>query len=471
MSRASLTLALLLLARATTAEPVSTLDRLVQDLDTAVGTALRGRDLRRCDLTLCVRPGPSISSDLVHLVSRLLVGRLTARGLRRVVPSPASDSAEAHRRRARAGGFELLLDLELLTVEGYLHLRGPLEATDRSLWRDTLQPGRGALHHLHARVRVDAEIHGYQGVTGPSGPSFSPRFYPAGKLTVLALGVGDVDGDGRSELATLHQSQVRVLRFRSRKDGFETTHVESLAPPWAVLQPRRAVGAMVLSEVDRKGRAEVLLRTSAMERGAVFGVEGKQLRRRLDLAGYPLAGRPSRARQQRQLLCQCVAGQDVFDAATLIGALTSMLPAGGAQQLPQTFYALVTAELTRKGGERRQYLAMVNTSGKLQLFVQGKLPAVLTLERVGATLDLVDMDDDGEMELVTTSAQDPAQGQDQITIHRVDAAGNLRLLWRSGNLDGIVTALTHGDIDGDGKIELLGALLDNKNRAQLVLLN
>jgi len=56
---------------------------------------------------------------------------------------------------------------------------------------------------------------------------------------------------------------------------------------------------------------------------------------------------------------------------------------------------------------------------------------MVALDDVGVAFDMVDVDDDGNLEVVTTAAVDPG-ARDQIAVHRLDAGtGALRLLWRS----------------------------------------
>lgn len=460
---------------------VGTLDLLVDDIDAKLADVLAKRKREQIDLALALRRGGEVTPSLLHVVRDLLVGRLASRGLRSAVQIPAVGGGEERRRRAREGGFELLLDLELVVVEGHLHLRGTVVPTDRVLWRDILQPDRGALHHLAARVRVDAEVRGYQGNVSAGTLRFSPRPFPLGRREVLALDVGDLDGDGRSEILALGHRALRALRYRGAQ-GFVQFQATPLVPPWAQLATRRPVGTLVATDLDRDGRAEVLLRTSEMERGAVFALAGKHLQRRdkEEVAGYPLVARSmavaSKGRQKQtqtkveQLSAKALAGQDLLEASTLAGAL-ELLPGGSAAGLPQTFYQLRLATLSKKGGVRKEILGLVDDNGRLQLYADRGATPVVQMQNVGAIFDMVDLDDDGALELVTTSAGGPGE-KDQITVYRLEGGGGVpRQLWRSAALAGTVTALAHGDLDGDGKLELLAALREPGGTTQLLLLN
>jgi len=469
MTKRAATVAILLLCglpQPGAAGPAGTLDRLVEELDLRLDSAFRGRALSGDDLALALRRGQEASLELVDVVRKLLLGRLQRRGARSVAEIPVTGSFDERRTRAGAEGFELLLDLELTAVEGYLHLRGLLVPTDRSLWRDAVQPQRGALHHVHARVRVDAEIRGYLGSLGSGSATFSPREYPLGRARVVALAVADLEGDGRNELVALEPHRAHVLRFRGRSAGFAPLNLTPLAPPWAQLWPRRPMGSLVVADLDRNNKAELLIRTSEMEQGAVYRLDGKQLAPSSQLAGYPLAVQGS-GKQALQLLCQAVAGQDLFDAGTLAGTLKI-----GPHTLPQAFYGLSMASTSRRSKQPATYLAVVDDRGKLQLYLEGKADPVVVIDRVGVAFDLLDLDDDGAIEVVTTGGEDPGAGKDRIVIYRIDPGTVVpRTLWRSANLEGLVTALGHGDLDGDGRLELVAALLQENGRSQLVVLN
>jgi hypothetical protein len=436
-----------------------TLDRLVASLDLGLGEAMRGEQPARIDLALWVGQGAGASQGLVKEVRDLLVSRLNRRGFRRVEVVSAGAGAEARRRHCRRSGFERLLDLELLVVEGYLHLKGGLKATDRQLWRDTVRPLRGVRNHLHARIRVDAEVRAYTGRVTSGALRFVTRAFPLPKLRrVLALRIGDLDGDGRSELVALRPGWLEVLRYRGEQKGFEHLARTRLVPPSAHLRPRRPVGAMVVKDLDRDGKVEVLVRSSEMKQGAVFRLKGRDLQRGQDLSGYPLdvdTGQPGPA-----LVCQDVAGKDFFDLATLPAPLAAALP----QELLKAgaghggFYTLKRAAIAKRGQGPVRYTGLVDGGGQLRVFATGSPPGQLAhFPSVGIAFDMADLDDDGVLEVVTTS-NDNLGEKDLITISSVRVGGTPRLVWRSAELQGAVMTLTHGDIDGDGKLEVVGAL-------------
>lgn len=441
------------------AVPAGSLDRLVISLDERLARALEGHPLRRVDLALSVRPGAGVTPELVHTVLGLLQGRLSMKGFRRTGRLRLGADARQRCRRARQQGFELLLDLELVIIEGHLDLRGTLLQTDWQLWRDTLQPERGSQSHLHARVRIDAEVRGYLGAASSSALRFSPRAFSTHFKRILTMSTGDIDGDGRNELVILLPRAVKALSFKGRKAGFVTTHSAELAPPWAALKPRRPVGAMAVADVDGDGRAEILIRTSEMQQGGHFSLKAGSLQRDKDLAGYPVT-MVREKKTSRPLLCQLVTGRDLMDAGCLPPAMSGKLP----------FYTLKGVTITSRGAKIQRYLGVLDGTGQLQL-LSGDQPVSLSgLSAVGLAFDLADLDDDGVLEVVTTEAGDRS-AKDRITVFRL-ASGVLRLMWRSTELPGVVTAIAHGDIDGDGRLELVAALEHVADHAvELMVLN
>lgn len=464
------------------AAPAGTLDQLLADFDLRLDEALRRRTssdrlLRKQDLALRLLAGAGVSERLSQAVLRLLKGKLSSKGLRSYGEIEESTRA-ALEKRARADGFELLLDLELLLVQGQLHLQGDLVATDRSLWRDTKSPDRGALSHLHASVRADAEVRAFQGSLGSTATRFAHQSFPYGRQEALALGAGDLDGDGRAELVLLTSRAVVVLRYKS--SGFTQLCSAELSGALATVRPRRALGTLIVHDLDGDKRAEVLARSSDFEEGQELAFDGKELNPRRQFQGYPLLLENVGGARGWLVAGASSPGQDLL-SASLLRRLPLERPRAGASRPPEepreaewqqgqatSLYALRGARVP--GPRARSYVASIDSTGQLSLFAEGSRTALLNLARVGVAADLCDLDDDGKLEVITTGADGP-DGEDQINVQRLvqPASGGpqLRSLWRSPPLGGQVTALAHGDLDGTGKLKLVAAV---RQRGQLMLM-
>ena len=484
-----LMLALMLLAvHPSAADPTppvpggGTLNQLIQQLHGKLSAALAGRQLARADLALALRRGgkQGLPPRLLRVLGDLLLGRLQAGAVkpRSVARLPTGGGADA-RQRARAGGYELLLELEASINEGHLHLQGKLLATDRHLWRDMLQPQRGALGHLHARVRLDAEVRAFisSGRTGPL--RYTPRSFPLQQGPVLALATGDLDGEGRTEVIALFAEQLVVLKPRGPLAPEPMVTLE-LPPPVASLRPRRAMGALVAADLDGDGRSELLVRSSETQRGVELTLArgNANLEVKGQLAGYPVAAWRGASGAQR-ILAVALPGRDQLDGTKLMAALSRTGVAGAAApqppappmaRLPASLYASKVVQVARKQGGPLRFLGAVSINGRLHLVQRGAGQLAAVARQVGLAFDLADMDDDGQLEVATTGVDGP-NGDDRITIRRLTGGKLSRPLWQSQRLGGVVTAISHGDLDGDGELELVAALQTRRGKSHLVVLD
>ncbi len=454
------------------AEATGTLDRLVGQVHTRFVEVTKKQPVARQDLALAVRHGAGeVPARLVGAVRDLVMGKLATRGFRGVAAVAATGTASQRQARARRGGFELLLDLEVTIHEGYLHLQGNLMATDRHLWRDMLQPRRGTLSHLHASVRVDAEVRAFQGSVKTRALRYTPRRHALAGAEVLALASGDLDGDGSNELVALRPGKLTVLRLRAGK--LQQVASLDLPSPSSPLRPRRVMGTLVLADTDGDGRAEVLARSSEQQQGAHLALVGKDLVVKGALTGYPLLAGPGKA---ARLLAVGMPGKDMYDGTRLATDLAAAAPNGKKKvtpprRLPAAFYSFKSVEVSMQKGGTRRHLGLVDTAGRLHLYaVQLSTPSLIQAG-AGVAFDLADLDDDGTLEVVLSGTDAPSAGDDRVVVRRFLGKRLSRVLWRSPRLGGPVTALTHGDLDGDGRLEVVAGVLGKGGKTNIVVLD
>jgi hypothetical protein len=372
---------------------------------------------------------------------------MVERGVRSCVALPPSTGRAVALRQAREQGFEWLIELTASATHGELELAGALRRSDALIWRDLLQPRRGTMRHLHARVAVDAEIRAFRVPRDSRRVVLSQQSWPFGQRQLLALHGGDLDGDRRCELVVLHRDGVAVLRPGSRPMRVVASHL--FGKPLAAVTPRRAFGTLVVVQ-DKGGKgSRIAARSSDHGRGVELTFDGKRLKLSRQFAGYPLTrvGQPG----ARLVVGAPRAGMDWFARSTLGQA-------GEGAALPV------------EEGRRRWLLGLVDVEGQLQLYGGAKLATrVAQLARVGLAFDIADLDDDGALEVVTSSASEPDEA-DRITIWR-HQGGGLKQVWRSAKLAGRIEALAHGDLDGDGDLEVFGAVAALDGRLLLVVLD
>ena len=140
---------LLLLATPLPAGAAGTLDRLIGQLDQQIDLGRAEAELRRGDLAVVVRRGAGVSGDLRRVLERLVIGRMVERGVRSCVALPPATGHTRALRQAREQGFEWLIALTASATHGELELAGELRRSDALIWRDLLQPRRGAVSYTH----------------------------------------------------------------------------------------------------------------------------------------------------------------------------------------------------------------------------------------------------------------------------------------------------------------------------------
>jgi hypothetical protein len=90
---------------------------------------------------------------------------------------------------------------------------------------------------------------------------------------------------------------------------------------------------------------------------------------------------------------------------------------------------------------------------------------------IGTEFAMVDLDGDGALELVASSARAPGTG-DALTIYKLAADGSAKVLRRGSALSGGIAGIAAGDFDGDGQIDIAAAVrLPGSTRSDLWILD
>ncbi|HVP62268.1 MAG TPA: hypothetical protein VMT11_17050 [Myxococcaceae bacterium] len=147
------------------------------------------------------------SSALCESVGAVLAARLTGAGLPALV-LPGGPDAPA---RARGQGARSLLSLQL-RVDGQLAAAGELRSVWRNFWAGRTPVEAGPARLVSAAVPADPAAR-LLAAAGASGASLILDPAPLARFAVrtAALASGDLDGDGRPELAVLVGDEVVVL--------------------------------------------------------------------------------------------------------------------------------------------------------------------------------------------------------------------------------------------------------------------
>lgn len=342
-------------------------------------------------------PAPK-GDELAVRIATQLAGRAGAKAH----ASPAA-LAVARGLSGRAGS---LVYLQLEIAKGELRVTADLYPVVSNGWERLRNPVPGPRAHAFAMAPLDAEIRGF--LIPVLLEQATIHKIKHDEADVLAVGCGDIDGDGGLELVLVSRARVVIAKIRAGK------LVVQRAAPWNTIASRAPVPmrdplASVLVS-PRGHRGEVLIGTT--DRGGI-AVDASLVARR-QLAGLPVAGGEGEA-------CTLpVPEASAFEGnAVACDPPPSPKPVRGKSakgEPPPVFIppsprydAVATLDAVGKDGNITQVLGVREPNGKLRLrkHEAGTARAVeVTMDGVGAQIALVDLDLDGIPEVVTTSDGD-----------------------------------------------------------------
>ena len=255
---------------------------------------------------------PRLGDDLAALV----IARLRALGLRSVARGDG-DAAWA-----RAAGYERLLRLDLDVGGGRLRASGSVVALTSSPWTAPSE----LRAHLYVETPLDAELRAYLPAVATPPGRWQARGMPVGDVDVLALDVGDVDGDGRAEVVGATADRGDRLGLGRRAPGRA-----------AALAARRPAGGDDAARAGGHGGRRATAPSPRARRSSPTACT----RRARGKRRCPRAAGPSPA---SALSCELAPGVDLFAAA-------GCTPAAG---LPERFWTAAGLRGgARRGADRR----------------------------------------------------------------------------------------------------------------------
>jgi hypothetical protein len=319
----------------------------------------------------------------------------------RAAPHPMSLAA-ARALSAKAGA---LLYIDVRVAEGELRLTADLYPVVANAWDRVRAPSPPPSKHSYVHVRVAAEVRSYLAPIHLERAHLTKFTHDVGP--VLALACGDVEGGTGNALALVSEREVAWGHLAGGR--FVATRRVPAASVGlrAAIPMREPMASAAIAGQDDGGLLYVGWT------GRVGATLGSDLAPRSHLAGLPASVgdkvvclAPSSPKGAFEALVECK------DGRTAIADPISPAP---------LFDAWSTADISGPDGVVTRVVAARDPLSSLHL-ARGR--DSLTVSNVGAQLALGDLDQDGVVEVVTTSAT----GDDAIVVSSWRAAGLVQRL-------------------------------------------
>jgi hypothetical protein len=347
-------------------------------------------------------PAPK-GDELAARIATLVAGRF---GVAKAHPQPAALAVA----RGVSGRAASLVYLQLEISKGALRVTADLYPVVSNGWERLRNPVPGPRAHAFATAPLDAEVRGFLTPVLLERAAVHKIKHEEGE--VLAVGCGDLDGDGGLELVLVSRARVAIAKIRAGKLVVERAAAWTTIASRAAVPMRDALASVVVSPPGHRG--EIFLGTT--DRGGVV-VDASLVARR-QLTGLPVAGGGGEACTVPIAEANAFEGNGVAcdllapGGAPAASAGAHARGAGKTEALPlfippfARYDAIAALDTVARDGAVAQVIAARELNGKLRVRRQepgAARPVEATMEGTGAQLALVDLDLDGVAEVVTTA--------------------------------------------------------------------
>ena len=380
-------------------------------------------------------PAPVRGSALLHISSEIATGMgqvppgalVVASSVTSDIPAPKADElavriaaqvagsigvAKAHGQpaalavaRSLSGRAASLVYLQLEIAKGELRVTADLYPVVSNGWERLRNPVPGPRAHAFAMAPLDAEVRGFLTPVLLERASLHRVRHDEGEL--LAIGCGDLDGDGGNELVLVGRQRLSVARIQAGKLVIERSAKLADLASRVPVPLREPITSVLVSPPGHRG--EILLGTS--DRGGV--VLDASLVARRQLTGLPVPGGEGDA-------CTIPsADTSAFEGNAVACEIPPPAPPAprGSRPVKNEPAVVFTPPLARydavaslaavgRDGAISHLVAAREPNGKLRIRLQAPgnvRPVEAVMEGTGAQVALVDLDLDGTPEIVTTS--------------------------------------------------------------------
>ncbi len=365
-------------------------------------------------------PAPK-ADELAVRIAAQVAGRI---GVAKAHPQPAALAVA----RGVSGRAASLVYLQLEIAKGELRVTADLYPVVSNGWERLRNPVPGPRAHAFANAPLDAEIRGFLVPVLLEQSSLHKIKHDEGE--VLAVGCGDIDGDGGNELVLVTRARVTIAKIRAGKLVVQRAAAWSTIASRAPVPMREPLASVVVS--PRGHRGEILLGTT--DRGGVV-LDGSLVARR-QLTGLPVIGTEGEG-------CASPSPEVGAYDGPVVPCEVAAPQANAAEPLPiflpptQRYDAIASLDAVARDGSVAQIVAAREPGGKLRIRRQDlgvARPIEGSLDGAGAQLALADLDLDGTPEVITTS---DGAGPDDLVLVSSFAKGVLTPRLRFPAKDGV----------------------------------